>query len=159
MRQSPGGPGRNGVRGRLRRELFLVGRFGLVGILATAVHMAVVWLLVETTELPVLAANLFAFLTAFTISFAGNYLWTFAAPGSARTAMRRFFLISGSAFAVNTLLLAALTKAAWLAPAAAAVSAAAVIPFITYLTSRLWGFKVGPRLMITRGSLRENLME
>jgi hypothetical protein len=75
--------------------------------------------LIETTNAPVLLANLIAFLTAFGISqFTGQ------SKGG------RFFLVSSSAFAANTLLLAFLTRAEWLQPAVAAVLAAAVIPYL-----------------------------
>jgi putative flippase GtrA len=55
--------------------------------------------------------------------------------------LRRFFLISASAFAANTFLLAALLNADWLTPIATALSAATVIPLITFLASRMWGFR------------------
>jgi putative flippase GtrA len=130
-----------GTRARLWHELVVVARFGMVGITATAVHILMVWLLLSKTALPPLIANMFAFLTAFGISFAGNYLWTFGSPGNPGKAMRRFVLISASAFAVNTLLLASLLRGGWLSPTVAAIVSAAVVPTITFLASRLWGFK------------------
>jgi len=143
MMHGVGSNARERVRQRLWREAIFASRFGLVGIAATALHMSLVRLLIETTNTPVLLANLIAFLTAFGISFTGNYVWTFGSTASPKVAMPRFFLISGSAFAANTLLLAFLTRAGWLSPAVAAVAAAAVIPLVTYSASRLWGFKVG----------------
>jgi len=128
-----------GLRGLLA-ELFTAGRFALVGIAATATHMLVVWNLVEAGYFPVLGANLVAFLTAFGVSFAGHYLWTFRAPGKPIRAMRRFFAIAFSAFAVNSALLAGLLDGELLPERWAAVLAAAVIPLITYLASRAWGF-------------------
>jgi putative flippase GtrA len=125
------------------REFLFVSRFGLVGLAATAVHMLIVWLLIEMITVPILVANLIAFLTAFGVSFTGNYVWTFASPGSPKSAMCRFFLISSGAFAANTVILALLARSEWLTPALAALCAAVVIPLITYVASRLWGFKVG----------------
>ncbi|WP_221066617.1 DUF6311 domain-containing protein [Methylomagnum ishizawai] len=126
---------------RFWREFIIAGRFGMVGATATAVHITVVWLLVGTGWFPVLAANLVAFLTAFGISFTGNYCWTFSRPGCPRRALARFFLISGSAFTANTVVLAALLRTGWLAPQVAAVASAALIPVITFLASRLWVFR------------------
>ena len=145
MNRGAGTPASEKVGQRLRRELRLASRFGLVGIAATAVHVLVVLLLMQTINLPVLVANLFAFLTAFGVSFAGNYVWTFGSPGRPKTAMSRFFLISAFAFSANSLILYLLTRLQWLPPAEAAVSAAAVVPFISYLASRFWGFRVGLR--------------
>ncbi len=132
---------KGGARARLWHELFVAVRFGMVGITATAVHILIVWLLLSETALPPLVANMFAFLTAFGISFTGNYLWTFGAPGNPGKAMRRFLLISASAFAVNTLLLASLLRGGWFSPTVAAIVSVAVVPAITFLASRLWVFK------------------
>jgi putative flippase GtrA len=126
---------------KLCKELIIAGRFGLVGCTATVIHMFVVWGLIERSSLYALNANFIAFLAAFCFSFLGNYYWTFRKPGQQRRALLRFFLISASAFAVNTFLLATLLSAEWLTPVASALSAATVIPVITFLASRLWGFR------------------
>lgn len=130
-----------GLRAKIRRELLLAGRFALVGIAATLTHMLVVWMLIELTGLPSLLANLMAFLTAFVVSFTGHYHWSFQGAGNPGRAMRRLFLISSSAFLVNTALLASLLKAGWVSASVAAVVAAAVVPMISFLASRFWGFK------------------
>jgi len=130
---------------KLFREFVFACRFGLVGVAATAVHMLAVWLLIDGASVPLLLANLIAFLMAFGISFSGNYFWTFGSPGRPKSAMRRFFLIASGAFSINTVLLALLAKNQWLAPALAAVLAATVIPAFTYIASRVWGFKAGLR--------------
>lgn len=98
------------------RELRIAIRFGLVGIVATAVHILVVWALLRQTEITPILANTLAFLTAFGISFTGNYFWTFPSPGSQGQAIRRFFLISVSAFVMNTLLLTFLVRGGWFPP-------------------------------------------
>jgi putative flippase GtrA len=129
------------VLSRVWRELFTAARFGVVGIAATVVHILIVWTLLSVTLLSALVANTFAFLIAFGVSFAGNYLWTFGSPGCPAQAARRFFVISGGAFAVNILLLASLVHGAWLSPVASAIVSAAVIPVITFTANRLWGFR------------------
>lgn len=133
-----------GMIARLWSELVVAGRFGIVGIAATSLHVGVVWLLIETTVLPVLVANFVAFLTAFSVSFAGNYFWTFCAPGNPGRAMRRFFLISLSAIVANTSLLAGLVHTGWFSPVTSAITAATIIPLTTFLASRLWIFQ-GPK--------------
>jgi putative flippase GtrA len=144
------------VRRRLWREAVIGFRFGIVGGIATVVHILIVAFLLSNTPLPTLAANTLAFLSAFGVSFTGNYLWTFGSPGHPRRAMRRFLLISCSAFAVNTLILATILRAGWLAPLYAAILSAAVIPAITFLASRLWGFQNGSRETGYRDLFNEN---
>jgi putative flippase GtrA len=123
--------------------MIVVSRFGLVGLIATVIHIVVVWRLIDMTPLPVLVANLVAFLTAFGVSFAGNYYWTFRNPGRPGRTMRRFFLVSASAFGANTILLGVILNKGWLTPTVSAITAAAVIPLITFLASRLWCFRNG----------------
>lgn len=124
----------------LWNEALFVWRFALVGISATIVHMLVVWMLIEVGSRAPLLANLAAFLTAFVVSFTGHYFWTFRVPGHFGRAAQRFFLIAGSAFAINTSLLAMLLKVSWLSNSSAAMLAAIVVPVITFVASRLWGF-------------------
>lgn len=126
---------------RVLKELLIAARFGVIGVAATALHIGLVWTLATHTGLPVLLANLVAFLCAFVLSFTGNYIWTFSAPGSPGQAMRRFFLISLIAFLANSTLLAVILASGWLSPRLAAVASASVVPGITFLASRLWGFR------------------
>jgi putative flippase GtrA len=128
--------------GSLCKEMLTAARFGLVGLLATGIHVFVVWVLQFYTPLHPLLANAFAFLTAFGVSFSGHYVWTFQSPGNPRRAMRRFFLISACAFTINTLVLASLLHMEWLTPFFSTLVAIFVIPLITFLASRSWGFKV-----------------
>ena len=123
------------------KEVIVIGRFGLVGLAATAVHLGVVWALIGMTDLSTLIANTLAFLAAFGVSFAGHYFWTFSAPGKLRKAIMRFLLISLSGFAANSVLLAGLLKTEWFSAFTSAAFAIAVVPIITFLASRLWGFK------------------
>lgn len=123
------------------KHLLILGRFGVVGSVATGIHMLVVSLIITSGIVPVLVANLIAFLTAFCFSFYGNYYWTFSSPGFRGRALRRFFLISASAFAVNTFVLATLLTTDYFSPTSSALVAATVIPVITFLLSRNWGFK------------------
>lgn len=126
---------------RTLKELLIAARFGAVGVAATTLHIGVVWALLTYSELPALLANLAAFICAFMLSFTGNYIWTFSAPGSPGRAMRRFFLISTLAFIANSTLLVTLLASGWLSPPLAAVTSAAIVPGISFIASRLWGFR------------------
>lgn len=123
------------------REIITAGRFGLVGLLATVVHIAIVWVLLALTNIVPVLANTLAFMVAFCISFVGNYLWTFRSPGSPRRAIFRFFVIAASAFIVNTLVLAFLVRQDWFSPVVSAILSASLVPVISFFASRLWGFE------------------
>lgn len=129
------------ARKRFWMEAIIASRFGLIGIIATFIHVLVISILLSETQLPILMANTLAFLGAFSISFTGNYFWTFESPGDLSRAMWRFLLISASAFLVNTLILVILIRVGWLTPFLSAIFSATVIPVITFLASRLWGFR------------------
>lgn len=123
------------------REILIASRFGLVGLLSTAVHITIVWLLLAGAGIGSVLANTLAFLTAFGISFVANYLWTFRSPGSPHRALFRFFMIAVCAFIANTLLLAFLVYKSWFSPFISAVLSTSVVPVISFMGSRFWGFK------------------
>lgn len=123
------------------REVVIATRFGLVGIVATTVHIVVVWLVLHQMDFSPISANTLAFTVAFGISFLGNYIWTFRSPGSPRRAMFRFFMISASAFLVNTLILTLLVQGGWFSPVVSSIISASSVPFISFVASRLWGFR------------------
>lgn len=122
------------------REVLVAIRFGAVGIFATVVHITVVWLLLRQAEMTPIPANTLAFLTAFGISFVGNYVWTFRSPGSPRRAIVRFFLIAVGAYAANTIFIAFLVSARWLSTLESTIIAASIVPIISFTASRLWCF-------------------
>lgn len=122
-------------------ELLTVVRFGLTGVGATLVHITVVWLLITQGELPPMLANFLAFCSAFVVSFCGNYFWTFSTAKDPWRALRRFFLIAVFGFLLNSALLLLIISNGWLKPEFAAVASAALVPVLSYLASRFWGFK------------------
>lgn len=123
------------------RELFTIWRFVLVGILATTVHAGMALLLMVYAEFMPVIANLSAFLLAFIVSFTGHYYWTFSARVNRAQALKRFFIITGSAFAVNNVVLISLLKSGVIAPVLATIYAIFLIPVFTYVLSRLWVFR------------------
>jgi putative flippase GtrA len=116
-------------------------RFGLVGGLATLVHISVgvtlIWM-----SVPPLLANLLAFLTALGVSFWGHYSYSF--EGHSRTvigAFQRFFLIAVSAFSINEALLAMFLAAKLAPPAASLFMSTATVALFTFVFSKHWAFR------------------
>jgi len=126
--------------GRAFGELLVASRFGLVGLAATAVHLAIVTLLIRAGLAPLLA-NLLAFLCAFGVSFCGHYFWTFRSSAGIASAVLRFFLIAVGGFFINSALLAMLLRWTTLENTTCALIAVLIVPVLSFFASRLWGFK------------------
>ena len=122
-------------------ELKRIGRFGVVGLGATGVHMAMAVALMELGSIAPLKANLIAFLTAFFFSFFGHHYWTFEGGEAMRHRMLRFFVIAFTAFALNNVLLVFLISTEALEKTAAVMLAVLVIPFVSFVLSRVWAFR------------------
>jgi len=115
--------------------------FIAVGSAAALVHLLTVVLLVEQMHLAPLVANVGGWLCAFTVSYGGHRLLTFAdhdAP--VLQSAGRFFLLSAAGFAINesayTLLLHSSQVPYYLLLAIILVCVAV----LTYLLSRRWAF-------------------
>jgi putative flippase GtrA len=107
-------------------------------------HISVVWALIVNVNMAALHANLVAFALAFGVSFFGNYLWTFRAPGHPRRAFARFLVIALSGFTANNVLLVSMLSLDCCKQSTAAIAAAAVVPAVSFLGSRLWAFSQQP---------------
>lgn len=113
-------------------------RFGLVGGLATLVHLGVAWLVLYYWPLayPFLV-NLIAFLVAFQVSFWGHARFTFRQKGSAW----RFMGVTLGGFALNNSLLWLFLMLGVESPFIAICLAVFFVPLFVFIASRLWVFK------------------
>jgi len=125
---------------KARQEVLTLSRFTLVGITAACVHIVIVWVLITQLGIETLLANLVAFLTAFMVSFTGQYLWTFRTKRYWQSALIRFFLISLAGFSGNNIVLISLLDMGVMSDSFAAILSACVIPIVTYLAGRFWAF-------------------
>ena len=118
-------------------------KFGLIGALATFIHLLIVWTLINAMLLAPLLANTIAYIVTFCISFSGHYWWTFKSNQNTLKALKFYFLISLGAFIMNSLVLWVVLLMNWLNSSLAALFSAALISVFTFLASRYWGFKTG----------------
>ncbi|MCK0714082.1 GtrA family protein [Chromohalobacter sarecensis] len=126
---------------RLAGEAGTAARFGLVGGIATGVHLLVAGALLGLwSEMSEFAANLVAFLAAFQVSLIGHRRVTFRRRGRAK----RFFLVAALGFALNNGVLAALLAVTPLSGFIAVAIATLTVPVLTYLASRFWAFGAPP---------------
>ncbi len=123
---------------RLFREAF---RFGLVGLVATAVHIGVGLILLRTGLHPLLA-NTLGFVTALSVSLAGHHWFTFESVAPFVRTAPRYAAVALLGFGFNTLVLASLVRV--LPPryeAAALVVAVLLTPLATFLAARLFAYR------------------
>ena len=117
-------------------------RFGMIGITATLVNFLVVVLLVELVKLHPLSANVFAFMTAFSVSYLGHQYWTFHDyEVNHKKAFRRFFTLSILSFAANEGLFFILLNTFHVYYTIALCLVLLVVPPVTFILNRCWVFR------------------
>jgi putative flippase GtrA len=116
-------------------------RFGIVGLSAAATQFCLVVVLVEHRLCVPLMANFFAFIIAFQVSYWGHRLWTFNA-GQTRhsTALPRLLFVQILNFTANETLFYIFLSLKWPYPIAL-LMVLTVLPFFTFLSSKLWVFR------------------
>lgn len=115
--------------------------FILVGSTAALVHFLTVILLVETLHVAPLVANIGGWLCAFTVSYGGHFLLTFADHGAPMLqSAGRFFLLSAAGFALNESAYAVLLHASRLPYYFLLALILVGVAALTYLLSRHWAF-------------------
>ncbi len=128
------------IKKHMFKELFLAYRFIMVGLIATLIHMFLVWWLILNTTLNVYCANFFAFLIAFLVSFTGHYYWTFKRRSQFISALLKMLVVSVSAFFLNIIALTVFIKFFLLHEVTAALASVLIIPILSFFGMRLWIF-------------------
>jgi putative flippase GtrA len=120
--------------------------FIAVGCTAAAVHFAVALAIVRSGIATPLVANIFAWLSAFGVSFAGHQWLTFRAQRAPlMRAGLRFLLVSATGFAINEMAYAALLHWSPLPYDAALALVLIGVAVLTYLSGRHWAFRSNAR--------------
>ena len=115
--------------------------FILVGSTAALVHFLTVILLVEKMHFVPLVANVGGWLCAFTVSYGGHFLLTFADHNAPMLqSASRFFLLSAVGFAINESAYAILLHASQLPYYFLLAIILLCVAALTYLLSRRWAF-------------------
>lgn len=117
-------------------------KFGLVGGVATLVHM-IVGVTLISAGWPALAANLVAFLIAFFVSFSGHYGYSFADQGvRLATSFQKFCFVAIFGFGMNELILVFLTYVSGVSDKPAIIVSTGLVAALNFFTSKFWAFKV-----------------
>lgn len=123
---------------RLIREAVIASRFLLVGIMATAVHASVAFLVLKVLTASLAVANLVGFCIALCVSYVGHYYFTFRSGKGHGTSMVRFVMTALAAYLVNISVVSVLGIATDLQPELRLVAGIATMPAVTFVLSRLW---------------------
>jgi putative flippase GtrA len=121
------------------------GKFGIVGMLATATHVGLMIVLVEWFGWRPLIANFGAFAVAFFVSFLGHYRWTFAdqssaGPNSWRGALARFLVVSFTGLALNSLAVFLVVDLLHVSYVYALAIMVSVVPATLFVIGKFWAF-------------------
>ena len=114
--------------------------FAAVGLLASAIHILVAWLLMFFLGVSVFICNLFGFLTAFVISYVGHYFFSFRSSASHLQALAKFLLTAITGFLFNTFILYLLIHFFGYESIIFVVFAVACSAGLVYLISNYWVF-------------------
>lgn len=113
--------------------------YGSIGGTSALVHLTIVFLLVTYLAMPALVANIFAFLTAFNISFFGHKYLTFSRLQDQKVlSLPHFFLVAASAGTLNELLYFLVLRFTPLNYMASLIMVLGLISIYSFLLSRYW---------------------
>ncbi|MEQ9451622.1 MAG: GtrA family protein [Pseudomonadales bacterium] len=112
-------------------EVLRVSRFGVVGVIATFVHLLTFSLLMEFTNVGALVATIIAFLIAFSVTFFGNFYWTFERTNPELGHIVRMVTVAGCGLVLNMLIAVVVVDYLSLPYLVAAIGMLAT-PVITY---------------------------
>lgn len=113
--------------------------FGAVGMIATATHVSVAWLLMEATGIDRFVANFCGAMAAFGVSLLGNARFTFATERSLLRCAGRYVFVTLASLALTSAILAVTTRMGlptyWYV-----LSVLVAVPPTTFLLARFWAF-------------------
>jgi len=116
-------------------------RFGLIGVVSTLVHVAVALILHHFFGFSPLWSNAMAFMTAWMVSYVGNWVWTFEAATTHSHSAPRFFIVAAGGFALNQLIVL-ITSEWWGWPFwLALVPVVMIVPLVGFIASRYWAYR------------------
>lgn len=115
-------------------------RFGVIGIAATLVHYSTALVLNEGMEISPFWSNFSAFLTAWPVSYFGNFFWTFETGTKHHKSMPRFGITAVSGLFLSQLIVWIGTGVMAYSLRWALVPALIIVPGMSFIVSRYWVF-------------------
>lgn len=117
-------------------------RFGIVGLIAAAVHFSILIFLVEIGHIKPLVANFFAFIFSFQVSYWGHRSFTFRGTRVRhRVAFPRLLLVGSSGFFANEGLFYVLLTMFGMPYMLAQFFVLTILPLANFTLGKLWVFR------------------
>jgi len=117
-------------------------KFAIVGVLATFVHSACYFALLESQLASPQQANILGFLCAFFLSFFGQMKFTFNKKGTInKSQFFRFSIASGFSFLLNAFWVFAITDILSINPDYALLGIIVLTPILSFFIMNRWVFK------------------
>ena len=115
--------------------------FAVVGVVATAVHVAVGLAAAKALDVPPLVANTIAFFAALAVSYLGNTKLTFRVPALRWRAAFRYAVLTGAGFALNQAIVAIVVYRLGWDYAVALAIVVVTIPPLTFMVAKYWALE------------------
>ena len=121
--------------------LYQIMRFGLVGVVASAVHFSIVVMLVQQLSLAPLIANIIGFSIGFQVSYSGHRHWTFRGTTAEHSvAYTRLLILQINNFILNETFYYILLNM-HIPYQIALIIVLSIMPILTFTISKLWIFR------------------
>ena len=117
-------------------DLNQIFKFGVVGIVATLVHVLTALYMHDIIGYSPLRSNFIAFLIASSPSYLGNWLWTFEQNGTAAHTFPRFLALSGSCFCLSQALVYTTVELLGFPMWLGMLPVVTIVPAVSYWLSR-----------------------
>jgi putative flippase GtrA len=115
-------------------------RFASVGLVATVVHVAIVFFLVEWMDVDPVLSSLPAFFTAVSAAFFLNRNWTFSSTQSKNDQFRRYLIVALGGMLLNLVIMYVTVHIAH-GPYFVGISlVVAIVPIVSFVLQRKWTF-------------------
>lgn len=126
----------------MEHHLYQLGRFAMVGVLSTIIHVGTLTLMVEKLNQNPVPASALGFILAVVISYLCNYRWTFAPTGNHKEYFLKYVLVCVIGFILNISIMY-LTVNIWgMWYLLGATCVLTIVPISNFLLNKFWVFAI-----------------
>ncbi len=117
-----------------------MGKYGIVGLIGTAVHYTTMAILIRVFSFEVVLASTCGAIAGALVNYVLNYFYTFRSKKDHRDAIVKFWLIAAIGWGINAGILAMNEYLVGINVIPAQLTATVVVFVVTFLMNRRWTF-------------------